>query len=96
MFVDTHAHLTFPEFADVHRENFTFERRDGVTIHGRVAMPVGWREGDGKVPAVFWTYPSEYNTVDDYERSKLRGLNVNRHPRLSMRSNSGVWRMNSR
>jgi len=80
----------FPELADVQRENFTFERRDGVTIHGRLSMPVGYVEGT-KVPAVFWTYPSEYNSVEDYERSKLRGLNLNRHPRMSFRSNSEVW-----
>ncbi|MGD8816755.1 MAG: prolyl oligopeptidase family serine peptidase, partial [Acidobacteriota bacterium] len=80
----------YPELLDVQREHFTFERRDGVTIHGSVAMPVGYVEGS-KVPAVFWTYPSEYNTVEDYERSVLRGTNLNRHPRLSFRSDSEVW-----
>lgn len=80
----------YPEFANVQREHFTFERRDGVTIHGTVALPTDYVEGT-KVPAVFWTYPREYNTAEDYERSRLRGLNLNRQPRLSFRSNSEVW-----
>jgi dipeptidyl aminopeptidase/acylaminoacyl peptidase len=80
----------YPELLDVQREHFTYERRDGVTIHGDVSMPVGYVEGT-KVPAVFWTYPSEYTSVEDYERSLLRGTNLNRHPRLSFRSDSEVW-----
>ncbi len=80
----------FPEITAAQRRNFEFERRDGLKIRGRLSLPLDYVEG-AKVPAVFWTYPREYTSAEDYRRTVLSGTNLNRHPRLGFRSNSDLW-----
>ena len=35
----------FPEVTAARRIDFEFERRDGLQVHGRVSLPVGYVEG---------------------------------------------------
>jgi dienelactone hydrolase len=80
----------FPEFADCKREDFVFERRDGLEIRGHISLPVGYQSGE-KVPAVFWTYPREYGSFKEYERAALRRHNLNAFLQLSTRNASDIW-----
>ena len=80
----------YPEFADCRRENFTFTRRDGLEIHGRITLPPDYQPGS-RVPGVFWTYPSEYTSFKDYERGSIRSVNLNRFSQLGYRNASDIW-----
>lgn len=80
----------FPEFADCKREYFEFTRRDGLKIQGHISLPTGYQPGT-RVPAVFWTYPREYTSLKDYQRSTIRSYNRNEFPRLNKRSASDIW-----
>lgn len=80
----------FPELAEAERIFFTFERRDGLTAHGRMILPAGTEPG-AELPAVFWTYPREYQSFKDYERSALRSYNKNAFQHLSYRNASEIW-----
>ena len=80
----------YPEFADAQRLFFDFERRDGLKIYGRMSVPAGYLQGE-KLPGVFWTYPREYNTPDDYAEAVTRSRNVNRFHRTSTRNASDFW-----
>jgi dipeptidyl aminopeptidase/acylaminoacyl peptidase len=81
----------FPEVTAARRLDFEFERRDGLMVQGRVSMPVGWSEGDGKVPAVFWTYPREYEEAQEYERAAIRSRNRNAFTHMSWLRWSDIW-----
>jgi dienelactone hydrolase len=80
----------FPEFADCKREYFEFTRRDGLKIQGFISLPTGYQTGT-RVPAVFWTYPREYTSFKDYQRSAIRSYNQNEFPHLSKRNASDIW-----
>ncbi len=81
----------FPEITAAERIDFAFERRDGLEVQGRVSMPVGWEEGDGKVPAVFWTYPREYEQAEEYEQAAIRSRNHNAFTHMSWLRWSDIW-----
>jgi dipeptidyl aminopeptidase/acylaminoacyl peptidase len=81
----------FPEITGAVRKDFEFERRDGLKVQGRVSMPVGWQEGDPDVPTVFWTYPREFDTNQEYERSAIRARNHNAFTHLSWLRWSDMW-----
>lgn len=80
----------FPELANVRRIDFTFKRQDGLEVHGRISMPVGWREGE-RVPAIFWTYPREYTTPEGYTRATIRSRNHNAFTHLTWLRWSELW-----
>jgi dienelactone hydrolase len=80
----------FPEFAECKREDFTFKRRDGLEIRGRLVLPVSYQPGE-KVPAVFWTYPREYDSFKKYHRSALQSQNLNAFLHLQTRNASDIW-----
>ncbi len=81
----------FPEFAGVERIDFSFTRRDGLEVQGRVSMPLGWTRGDGPVPAIFWTYPREYEQPEGYEHAAIRSRNVNAFTHMSWLRWSDIW-----
>lgn len=87
----THSADPFPEITAVKRLDFDFTRRDGLVVQGRVSMPVGWRDGDAPVPAMFWTYPSEYRSDKDYQRDAIRDRNHNAFTHLSYLRWSDIW-----
>jgi dipeptidyl aminopeptidase/acylaminoacyl peptidase len=72
----------FPEVTAARRIDFSFERRDGLEVQGRVSLPVGWVEGQ-KVPAIFWTYPREYTEPELYEAAAIRSRNKNAFTHMS-------------
>jgi len=80
----------FPEVTAARRIDFSFERRDGLEVQGRVSLPVGWVEGQ-KVPAVFWTYPREYTQPELYEAAAIRGRNKNAFTHMSWLRWSDLW-----
>ncbi len=81
----------FPEVTAARRMDFEFERQDGLVVQGRVSMPVGWEPGDGKVPAIFWTYPREFETDDEYLNSAIRARNHNAFTHMSWLRWSDIW-----
>jgi dipeptidyl aminopeptidase/acylaminoacyl peptidase len=80
----------FPEVTAARRVDFEFQRRDGLTIHGRVSLPVGYVEGE-KVPAIFWTYPREYERPELYQHAVIRSRNKNAFTHMSWLRWSDLW-----
>ena len=80
----------YPEITAARREHFTFKRRDGLEIHGWILLPLDYHQGE-KVPAVFWTYPREYQSFKEYKRSVIRSYNLNAFRHFSTRNASQIW-----
>ncbi len=80
----------FPEVTAARRVDFEFTRRDGLTVQARISLPVGYRDGE-RVPAVFWTYPREYTSVEAYERAAVRSRNRNAFTHMSFLRWSDIW-----
>jgi len=80
----------YPEFADCKREYFEFTRRDGLKIQAHISLPTDYQQGT-RVPAVFWTYPREYDSFRDYKRAAIRSQNRNEFPHLNKRNESDIW-----
>ena len=80
----------FPEVASAERVDFEFTRRDGLKIQARIALPPNYRRGT-RVPAVFWTYPREYETFEKYQNAAITSRNQNAFPHLNSRSASEIW-----
>jgi len=81
----------FPDITAVERIDFSFTRRDGLVVHGRVSMPVGWKPGDGPVPAIFWTYPREFEAPQEYTNAAIRSRNRNAFTHMSWLRWSDIW-----
>jgi len=80
----------FPQLTSARRIDFEFTRRDGLEIQGRVSLPVDYVEGT-QVPAIFWTYPREYRSEDDFNNATIRARNHNAHTRLTWLRWSDIW-----
>jgi dipeptidyl aminopeptidase/acylaminoacyl peptidase len=80
----------FPELTAAQRIDFTFTRRDGVEVQARISLPTDYQSGQ-RVPAMFWTYPREYSSVEDYERDALEDRNHNAFNQLRYLRWSDIW-----
>ena len=80
----------FPQLTAARRIDFEFTRRDGLEIQGRVSLPVDYVEGT-RVPAVFWTYPREYRSEDDFDNATIRARNHNAYTNLTWLRWSDIW-----
>ena len=80
----------FPTLTAARRIDFEFTRRDGLEIQGRVSLPVDYVEGT-RVPAIFWTYPREYRSEDDFTNATIGARNRNAHTRLTWLRWSDIW-----
>jgi dipeptidyl aminopeptidase/acylaminoacyl peptidase len=80
----------YPELASVQRVDFDFTRRDGLTVQGRLSLPTEYRAGE-RVPAIFWTYPREYESAEEYGRAAIRARNRNAFTTLSFLRWSDIW-----
>lgn len=80
----------YPDLTECRKIDFSFQRSDGVTVHGRISLPVNYREGT-RVPAVFWDYPREYGTSEEYTRAAITARNNNAHTPLSFLRWSDLW-----
>lgn len=80
----------FPETTTARRVDFSFRRRDGLEVQGRISLPVNYREGE-KVPAIFWTYPREFETTAEYTRSTFQARNHNAFTHVTWLRWSDIW-----
>ncbi len=80
----------FPQLTAARRIDFEFTRRDGLEIQGRVSLPVDYVEGT-RVPAIFWTYPREYRSEDDFDNATIRARNLNAYTNLTWLRWSDIW-----
>jgi dipeptidyl aminopeptidase/acylaminoacyl peptidase len=80
----------YPEITAAQRVDFDFTRRDGVKVHARLSLPVGYTAGT-RVPAIFWDYPNEFGSGQDYERGAIQARNQNAYSRLSFLRWSDIW-----
>ena len=80
----------FPQITAARRIEFTYERRDGLEVQGRISLPTNYVEGQ-RVPAVFWTYPREFDDNDEYTNSAIRARNHNAFTHLSWLRWSDIW-----
>ena len=62
----------WPEITSaIHKTVFAW-RADGVNLRIRVTLPADWKPGN-KMPALFWFYPSEFETDSAYRASLTGG-----------------------
>jgi dipeptidyl aminopeptidase/acylaminoacyl peptidase len=80
----------FPQITAAQRVDFQYVRRDGLEVQGRISLPIDYRAGD-RVPAIFWTYPREFDTNQEYENSAIRARNHNVFTHLSWLRWSDIW-----
>ena len=65
-------------------ERFVVERPDGFKFRVKVTLPIDYKAGT-RLPALFWFYPREYATQEDYDRPD-RTFNKNGFTDFGMRS----------
>ena len=80
----------FPQLTAARRIDFEFTRRDGLEVQGRVSLPVDYVEGT-RVPAIFWTYPREYRSEDDFDNATIRARNLNAYTNVTWLRWSDIW-----
>ena len=86
----THNRDPYPDITAAKRIDFDFKRSDGVTVSGRISLPLNYKEGT-RVPAVFWDYPREYAGGEEYGRDAIRSRNENAFTPLSFLRWSDLW-----
>jgi dipeptidyl aminopeptidase/acylaminoacyl peptidase len=77
--VDVHEDLSHAKV-----ERFVVERPDGFKFRVKVTLPPDYKTGT-RLPALFWFYPSEFSTQDDYDRPD-RTFNKNTFTNFGARS----------
>jgi dipeptidyl aminopeptidase/acylaminoacyl peptidase len=80
----------YPEITKAPRVDFNFTRRDGVKVQGRISLPVNYQPGT-RVPAIFWTYPREFEDDKAYQRGAIRARNHSAYSPLSFLRWSDIW-----
>src|SRR5262245_50077853 len=73
-----------PDLTRAHVERFVVERADGFKFRVKVTMPQDYRAGT-RLPAIFWFYPREYTSQDEYDRPD-RTFNRNEFASFGARS----------
>ena len=72
-----------PDLTAAPRERFVVERPDGFRFMVNVTLPPGYTSG--RLPAMFWFYPREYEDQEDYDETG-RTFNKNAFPNFGTRS----------
>jgi dipeptidyl aminopeptidase/acylaminoacyl peptidase len=80
----------YPEITRAQRVDFEFTRRDGVKVQARISLPTNYQPGT-RVPAIFWTYPREFEDDKAYQRGAIRARNHNAYSPLSFLRWSDIW-----
>ncbi|HJO38050.1 MAG TPA: prolyl oligopeptidase family serine peptidase [Vicinamibacterales bacterium] len=80
----------YAEITAARRIDFDFTRRDGLVVQSRISLPTDYRPGQ-RVPAIFWTYPREYASPEEYVRGAIRARNHNAFTPLSFLRWSDIW-----
>ncbi len=73
-----------PDLTRAPKDRFIVERPDGFKFRVNVTLPPGYQKGT-RLPAIFWFYPREYATQEDYDRG-IRTYNRNEAPNFGTRS----------
>ena len=73
-----------PDLTRAVKQQFMVERPDGFKFKVKVTLPADYKEGT-RLPALFWFYPAEFATQDDYDRPD-RTFNKNTFPNFGTRS----------
>jgi dipeptidyl aminopeptidase/acylaminoacyl peptidase len=74
----------FPDLTSARKLRIPVERADGFKFKVSVMVPPGWKEGT-KLPALFWFYPREFTTQDEFDRPD-RTFNKNTFTNYGSRS----------
>ena len=80
-----------PDLTRARRERFTVERPDGFKFRVTVTLPPDYRTGT-RLPAMFWFYPREYPTQEEYDRG-FRTFNKNAFQTFNARSMAFLVRL---
>lgn len=72
-----------PDLTSAPRERFVVERPDGFRFLVNVTLPPGYESG--RLPAMFWFYPREYENQEAYDETG-RTYNKNAFPNFGTRS----------
>ena len=72
-----------PDLTGAPRERFVVERPDGFRFLVNVTLPPGYKSG--RLPAMFWFYPREYESQEKYDEG-ARTYNKNAFPNFGTRS----------
>ncbi len=72
-----------PDVSSAPKERFVVERPDGFRFMVNVTLPPG--HAGGRLPAMFWFYPREYESQDKYDETQ-RTFNKNAFPNFGTRS----------
>jgi dipeptidyl aminopeptidase/acylaminoacyl peptidase len=73
-----------PDLTRAPKDRFIVERPDGFKFRVSVTLPPGYQKGT-RLPAIFWFYPREFATQEDYDRG-IRTYNRNEAPNFGTRS----------
>ncbi|MDA1080947.1 MAG: prolyl oligopeptidase family serine peptidase, partial [Gemmatimonadetes bacterium] len=73
-----------PEFTNAVRKRVDVKRADGFKFVVDLTLPADYKAGT-RLPAMFWFYPYEYTSQENYERT-LRTENVNTFPNSGART----------
>jgi len=73
-----------PDLTAAPRQDFIVTRPDGFRFQVNVTLPESFEEG-ARLPAMFWFYPREYTTQDEYDETLLTH-NKNAFPDFGARS----------
>jgi len=54
----------YPSLQDIHKEQVSYTREDGLKLSGMLYLPAGYSaETDGRLPVLIWAYPREFKTA---------------------------------
>ncbi len=73
-----------PDLTKAPKDRFIVERPDGFKFRVSVTLPPEYQKGT-RLPAIFWFYPREFATQEDYDRG-IRTYNRNEAPNFGTRS----------
>ena len=73
-----------PQITNTIKKRFRVTRVDGFEFWVNVTLPPDWQEGQ-RLPAMFWFYPREYTSQDNYDEGSQR-YNKNRFSQPGSRS----------
>jgi dipeptidyl aminopeptidase/acylaminoacyl peptidase len=73
-----------PDLTRARRERIMVERPDGFKFRVTVTLPADYKAGT-RLPAMFWFYPREYPTQEEYDRG-MRTFNKNTFQTFNARS----------
>jgi dipeptidyl aminopeptidase/acylaminoacyl peptidase len=79
-----------PDLTAAPRERFVVERPDGFRFMVNVTLPPGYTSG--RLPAMFWFYPREYDDQESYDET-ARTFNKNAFPNFGTRSMQYLTRL---